>query len=184
VADRTKVPAHTRDAVLCEAGYMCGNPRCRHILTLELHHIVWVRDGGGNEPANLLCLCPNCHALHTAGHIPQSAILHWKGALEALNHAFNRESRDLLLFLHATDRKSIWYTGDGLLRFASLISAGLVEIAKIRHGEGAREKREGFLGPHTVEQTPPLTTGMVRLSERGRHLVKAWLAGEAISLIA
>ena len=164
---------------------MCGNPRCRHILTLELHHIVWVRDGGGNEPANLLCLCPNCHALHTAGHIPQSAILHWKGALEALNHAFSRESRDLLLFLHATDPESIWYTGDGLLRFASLISAGLVEIAEIRHGEGALGKRRGgIFGDYSVEETPPLTAGMVRLSERGRHLVKAWLAGDAIRQLA
>lgn len=164
---------------------MCGNPRCRHILTLELHHIVWVRDGGGNEPSNLLCLCPNCHALHTAGHIPQSAILHWKGALEALNRAFNRESRDLLLFLHATDLESIWYTGDGLLRFASLISARLVEIAEIKHGEGAKERvKGGFLGDYTVEQTPPSTACMVRLSERGRHLVKAWLAGDAISPLA
>lgn len=35
---------------------MCGNPRCRHILTLELHHIVWVRDGGGNEASNTTVL--------------------------------------------------------------------------------------------------------------------------------
>jgi hypothetical protein len=102
---------------------MCGNPRCRHILTLELHHIVWVRDGGNNEPSNLLCLCPNCHALHTRGHIPQQAIIHWKGTLEALNRAFSRESRDLRLYLHKTQSKGIWYTGDGLLRFAGLISA-------------------------------------------------------------
>ena len=164
---------------------MCGNPRCRHILTLELHHIVWVRDGGGNEPSNLLCLCPNCHALHTAGHIPQSAILHWKGALEALNHAFNRESRDLLLFLHAIGPKSIWHTGDGLLRFASLIAAGLVEIVEIRHGKGSRGKRKGLLlGDYEVEETPPLTAGRVRLSERGRHLVEAWIAGDAISPLA
>ncbi len=40
MADRTKVSAAAREEVLCEAGYMCGNPRCRHIFTLALHHIV------------------------------------------------------------------------------------------------------------------------------------------------
>ena len=179
MAERTRVPAAVREQVLCEAGYMCGNPRCRHILTLELHHIVWVRDGGGSEPTNLLCLCPNCHALHTKGHIPQTAIVHWKGTLEALSRAFSRDSQDLLLFLHKTDCAGIWYTGDGLLRFAGLISAGLVEIAETRHGEGAKVKVEGILFEHHVEQTPPLTTVLVRLSDRGRHLVETWLAGEA-----
>jgi hypothetical protein len=43
-------------------GYKCANPTCRNVFTLELHHIVWVKDGGGNEPDNLLVLCPNCHA--------------------------------------------------------------------------------------------------------------------------
>ena len=64
------IPPATRQLVLLEAGYMCANPACRRILVLELHHIEWVKDGGGNEPSNLLPLCPNCHALHTAGHIP------------------------------------------------------------------------------------------------------------------
>jgi hypothetical protein len=45
---RATVPAATRTAVLMESGYKCGNPACRNILTLGLHHIVWVRDGGGN----------------------------------------------------------------------------------------------------------------------------------------
>ena len=54
-----------RQLVLLEAGYKCANPSCRHILTLELHHIVWVKDGGGNDLENLLALCPNCYSLHT-----------------------------------------------------------------------------------------------------------------------
>src|SRR5690242_13197636 len=91
-ANRKKLPSVTRQQVLMEAGYKCGNPTCRHILTLELHHMVWVKDGGGNEPSNLLALCPNCHALHTNGHIPETAIRHWKGMLVALNHAFDRKS--------------------------------------------------------------------------------------------
>ena len=116
-SNRTSIPAAGRDEILYEAGYMCGNPRCRHILTLELHHIVWVRDGGGNEPDNLLCLCPNCHALHTRNHIPHKAIIHWKATLQALNRAFSRESKELLLYLYATRKLGIWYSGDALLRF-------------------------------------------------------------------
>src|SRR5687768_8506061 len=100
MATRTKIRPLVRDEVLREACYMCGNPRCRHILTLELHHMVWVKDGGGNDPTNLIALCPNCHSLHTQGHIPESAIRHWKGILHALNHAFNKESMDLLLYLN------------------------------------------------------------------------------------
>ena len=68
---RQPIPRSTRELVLLEAGYKCANPVCRHILTLELHHIVWVSHGGGNNLDNLLALCPNCHALHSAGHIPE-----------------------------------------------------------------------------------------------------------------
>src|SRR5437762_14381541 len=88
-----------RDEVLREAGYKCANPTCRNILTLQLHHIVWVKDGGGSEPYNLVALCGHCHDLHTQGHIPASAVRHWKGLLVALNQAFSRESSELLLYL-------------------------------------------------------------------------------------
>ncbi len=115
----------TKQLVLLEAGFKCANPRCRHIITLEVHHIVWVKDGGGNEPDNLLALCPNCHSLHTAGHIPQSAIRAWKSLLVSLNNP-NRLSADLLLLLydeqkrveskHKTEEQPppFRFTGDGL----------------------------------------------------------------------
>ena len=45
-----------------EAGYKCGNPTCRNVITLELHHIEYVSDGGGDDPSNLLVLCPYCHS--------------------------------------------------------------------------------------------------------------------------
>ena len=83
---RRTIPPATRQAVLLEAGYKCANPVCRHILTLELHHIVWVKDDGANDLDNLLALCPNCHSLHTAGHIPASAILAWKSLLQSIGN--------------------------------------------------------------------------------------------------
>ncbi|RIL09757.1 hypothetical protein DCC79_10070, partial [bacterium] len=88
-----------RDEVLREAGYKCANPTCRNILTLQLHHMVWVKDGGESTAINLIALCGHCHDLHTQGHIPATAISHWKGLLHALNHAFNKESMDPLISL-------------------------------------------------------------------------------------
>ncbi|MGH8769775.1 MAG: HNH endonuclease [Burkholderiales bacterium] len=105
LGSRRSVPAHTRQLVLLEAGYMCANPRCRHILTLELHHIIWVRDGGGNDPANLIALCPNCHSLHTLGHIPKEAVRVWKAMLVSLN-GVNRASIDVLIHLHRMEQRS------------------------------------------------------------------------------
>lgn len=127
-----------RDEVLREAGYKCANPTCRNILTLQLHHMVWVKDGGGSSALNLIALCGHCHDQHTHGHIPASAISHWKGLLHALNHAFNKESMDLLLFLSHEGIENVWYTGDGFLKFAGLVAAGLVEIAESQFSVGAR----------------------------------------------
>lgn len=104
---RTRIPPTTKLQVLAEAGYMCANPRCKHMLTLELHHLVWVRDGGGNEPVNLLALCSNCHDLHTRGHIPRTAIEVWKQMLMLVGGSLDRESLDLLLFMYKFEKGSL-----------------------------------------------------------------------------
>ena len=135
---------------------------CRHILTLELHHIVWVKDGGGNDTINLLALCPNCHSLHTAGHVPQEAIRHWKGMLVALNHAFGFRSLDLLLFLRVTPDRKLWDSADGVLQFAGLVAGGLVAITV-----------ETVATPWQITQS----SHRVALTEKGSALVDAWLAG-------
>src|SRR5688572_22739544 len=82
---RKAIPTAVRQQVLLEAGYMCANPRCRYIITLELHHMEWVKDGGENAADNLLALCRNCHGLHTVGEIPIEAIGVWKEMLATLN---------------------------------------------------------------------------------------------------
>jgi len=58
-----------------------------------------VKEGGGNEPSNLVALYPNCHSLHTARHIQQQAIGAWKSLLVSLNNP-HRASADLLLVLY------------------------------------------------------------------------------------
>jgi len=163
---RKKIPKETTFEVLMEAGYRCGNPACGHILTLEIHHIIWVKDDGGNEPSNLLALCPNCHSLHTQGHIPQEAIRHWKGMLLALNHAFDRQSMDLLLYLHIPQGISIVYSGDGVLHFAGLIAKGLVGVGNSTYS--------GMIGPGYV----PQSSHQLYLTQSGKQLVEAWLSGD------
>ena len=168
---RKKIPVTIRDEVLREAGYKCANPVCRNILTLQLHHIEWVKVGGETAATNLLALCGHCHDLHTQGHIPASAIRHWKGILHALNSAFNKESMDLLLFLANADCTKVLYTGDGLLRFAGLIASGFAEIIDSHYGVGLRYGNS----PPTA---PPSSTHRVQLSEKGRAFTIAWLAGD------
>jgi HNH endonuclease len=179
---RRPLPPLVRDEVLREAGYMCGNPVCRRVITLEVHHIEWVRDGGGNKETNLLALCPNCHALHTSGRIPQRAIRHWKGMLHALNHAFNKEAMDLLLYLRLPAVRTVWYSGDGLLRFSGLIAAGLVDVTKVASAIGRRSRRVALRYLMNSEEPPltrsPTTTVRVGLSAKGKELVRAWLAGD------
>jgi hypothetical protein len=164
-------PPSVRDEVLREAGYKCANPACRNILTLQLHHMVWVKAGGGNQPTNLIALCGHCHDLHTQGHIPLSAIRHWKGLLHALNYAFNKESMDLLLYLNRPSIENVWYTSNGLLRFAGLIAAGLVDIVASQFSVGVRY---GDSAP----TSPPTTSVRISLTDKGKLLVDSWLRGD------
>jgi len=169
---RTRVPEHTRTLILLEAGYKCANPVCRHILTIELHHIVWVKDGGTNDPENLLVLCPNCHSLHTQGHIPETAIKNWKNLLVALNST-NQCTADLLLLIAAEEERfdgsvefpngvppRFRFTGDGLPVLAGLITSGLLEISK--RYSGASLSGGG------------MPSFEVQLTKKGTHFVKAW----------
>lgn len=167
-AERTKLPLQVRHQLLMESGYKCGNPACRNVITLELHHIQYVSERGGDDPTNLLVLCPYCHSMHHAGHIPMEAIRLWKGLLVALNQGFDRQSLDLLLFLHKSQAIQIWLSGDGLVAFAGLIGAGLVAIA---------ETNWSFRAPGDPGRMFHQSSHKLSLTEKGKLLVEAWLAG-------
>jgi hypothetical protein len=163
-----------------EAGYKCANPVCRHILTLELHHILWVKECGGNGVSNLLALCPNCHSMHTAGHIPRSAVKTWKSLLTALNNP-NRNTADLLLFLYNEEKSPASANGaeprsrpfevssDGLLLLAGLVVSGLIDKKDSDPDDGTPRYRLVGAGG--------MPTYHVNLTEKGRRIVDAWLSG-------
>ena len=176
-----RIGAATRQQVLIEAGFHCANPICRSILTLELHHIDWVKDGGGNRLENLIALCPNCHSLHTKGHIPREAIEVWKSILTSINNP-HRSSADVLLVLFEEDQRiasapdpsavpgPFSFTGDGLGVLAGLMTSGLVTITRRRSG-----------GSAWGGGTPYFNVG---LTDSGRLVVKAWRTGRADHLRA
>lgn len=82
---RVAIPEQIKREVLTEAGYKCANPVCQTTLALDHHHIDYVSEGGGNEAANLIPLCPTCHSLHHKGVIAKEAILEWKERILRLN---------------------------------------------------------------------------------------------------
>src|SRR5262245_47653048 len=116
---RKAIALSVKQHVLHEAGYLCANPACRTVLTLDIHHLNYVSDGGTDTAENLLPLCPNCHALHHKGVIPRTSLKAWKMFLLALNEAFDKQSINILLTL-AKLGVIQRVTGDGLIRLAAL----------------------------------------------------------------
>jgi hypothetical protein len=161
----------TRREVLHEAGYRCANPGCRTIITLDIHHIEYVSKGGGNGAANLLPLCPTCHALHHSGQIPLESIRAWKMLLLSLNDSFSRIAVDLLLALDHLGRKPVLITTDTILMMGSLIASGLITVTHPSAG--------------TIPDQDFNQSRFVSLSDKGRTFVAAWKAGkqaEAVNL--
>jgi hypothetical protein len=167
---RRAIPAHIRREVLAEAGYYCGNPTCRVMVsTLDIHHIVEVAEGGTNDPENLIALCPNCHRNYHSGPITQEDIQNWKIILVELNSAFRKEDINKLLFL-ASDGvpKNIFLvTGDGLVQFASLIAHGLVKTGSSQRGGGG-----------STMTGPAMSSHELKITARGEALLRAWRVGD------
>jgi hypothetical protein len=126
-----------------------------------MHHIHEVSAGGGDEPFNLIALCPTCHALYHRGTISADAIYAYKAMLVAISRAFDLDAVDRLLFLRMCP-DGIVLSGDGLLHFARLIAAGLACFC-----------------PHKSSNE---FYHRVTLSEQGRLLIQAWQRGDRAEL--
>jgi len=182
---RRPISPRTRQTILTEAGYKCGNPKCAEI-TLDVHHIEPVESGGSNDESNLIALCANCHARITRNSIPLSAAKVWKGVLVRLNGAFARETIDLLRFLAHPKTVELRYRGGDVLRFAPLVAAGLADIEREQKGPGSvmvtGEGEDALRHAHDffdeVEAPELDDTWQVRLSAKGKALVDSWLEGE------
>jgi len=145
--------------VLIEAGFRCAVPTCRNTLAMDLHHLWQFSAGGGDTIANLIALCPYCHGLHHRGTIPAEALYVYKSLLVSLGQAFDVAGIDNLLFLHVPNNEPLIVSGDGVLTFARLIASGLVKFSLEANNNGQ------------------LVTYSISLTERGAHLISAWLSG-------
>jgi hypothetical protein len=164
---RKSVPTDVKQTVLHEAGYKCGRPACRNVITLDLHHLVPVADMGGDTSDNLLPLCGYCHDMHRAGHFPEGSLRAWKMLLVAMNEAFDRASVDTLLTLDKlTQVKGV--SADGVLRLGSLIASGLVNASFRFVGPGGAITED-----FTLELTP-----------KGKLFLEAWKKGDQDAALA
>lgn len=162
---RKAIPNSIKQQVLHEAGYRCSNPTCRTIITLDIHHLQQVSEGGGNTVENLLVLCPNCHALHHRGTISIESLKTWKFLLISLNEGFNKNSIDVLLAM--PEIKELSVSGDGFLHIACLITGGYLSISTQIFGSGGRG--QSFF--------------TLRLTDKGKLFVEAWKDGNQSAAI-
>jgi hypothetical protein len=167
---RKSLPVDVRSLVLHESGYKCGNPVCRSILTLEIHHLVPLAKDGDDEPDNLLALCPNCHALHHKGEIPISSIRAWKLLQLAINEAYDKRTMDLLNTLDKVGL--IFVSGDGLLICSTIVAADLVDVQT--WGAQMMTMERGFEVPYY----------RLSLTARGKALLEANKLGDQRAALA
>jgi len=166
---RKTIDIATRREVLHEAGYRCANPGCRGIITLDIHHIEYVSDGGGNGAENLLPLCPTCHALHHSGQIPRESIRAWKMLLLSLNNGFSKVAVDFLLALDHLGSKPLLVATDTILMMGSLVSSGLLTIEHPSLGD--------------IPERDFTQSRFISLSAKGIAFVAAWKAGDQAAAI-
>ena len=162
--ERKKISLKTRLIVLTEAGYRCAVPTCRQILLLDLHHMYQVSEGGGDEPLNLIALCPNCHALYHRFDISADSIYAYKAMLVAIGRAFDVQAIDQLMFLGQIKRDFLIVSGDGVLHFSRLIAAELASVDP------------------KANNNDLIVTYTVNISSKGRLLVDAWKQGDRTQL--
>ena len=162
--ERTKLPLKTTTMVLTEAGYRCAVPTCRGILALDMHHVWEVSVGGGDDPSNLIALCPTCHALYHRGTIKKESIYAYKSMLVALSRAFDVETIDRLLFLRNCPDDFVIVSGDGLIAFSRMIAADLV-LCRMK-----------------ANSNWVIVTYAINISPKGRHLVDAWAQGDRLAI--
>ena len=173
--ERRRITESLKRKLLLEAGYKCGNPACRNIIFLDVHHLVPVKKGGGNTEANLIALCALCHDLHHRGQIPGEHVQTWKLMLVRLNEAHMTHAIERLLFLASPtnlgsppDGYPMYVSGDGVLTCADLITAGLVEAVFVHSSFGGGLWQQHF---------------KLSLTARGEQLVGAWKAGAGMEAV-
>jgi len=166
---RKSLALDVKKLVLHESGYRCANPTCQTILTLDIHHLEYVSEGGKDTSDNLLPLCPTCHALHHHGTIPSESLRAWKMLLISINEGLDRKSMDRLFALDGMDQVGLYVSGDGLFECGALLASRLISVVDVSISLG--HKGSG----HALYK--------IMLTERGKAIVCAWKRGDQQGVI-
>ena len=160
--------------MLHQCGYLCGNPMCGAMITLDMHHLKPVSQDGGDRPENLIALCPNCHRRHHQGDIPEASLRAWKTVHLALSEAYDIRSIDILFMLKKMT--SVFIRGDALLQIPGLIASDLISVTPFRKiiqshkvikylGEDNSTSEDGYL---------------MALTPKGLTLIENWASGKVV----
>jgi len=169
---RKAIPIDVRTIVLHESGYMCGNPVCRELITLDMHHLIQVCKKGKDRPENLLALCPNCHRRYHNNEIKEESLRAWKYILLSLNEAYSKKEIEFLLTLNKLN--NVFVSDDCIFDISGLYASNYIEIKPdintILEGQDAsgrfrRSSQSGY---------------RINLSDKGKQLINAWLSGKQI----
>lgn len=97
-------------------------------------------------------------------YMSRDEIYAYKAMLVAISRAFDLDAVDRLLFLRPLKKDTLVVSGDGLLHFGRLISAGLVTFTQ------------------KANNNWQIVTYSLNISERGSQIVDAWRQGDRTRL--
>lgn len=117
-----------------EAGHRCAIPTCRHI-DVDVHHIIFVEEGGDDVYDNLIAICPNCHRMAHQGKIDRKALRIYKANLRFLHDKYSNAEMDIMFELAALppDSGREWMPYLNIL-VKRATDAGLLELVKPQGG--------------------------------------------------
>lgn len=104
---RPKIPAELKRRVLLEAGHRCAIHTCRYIDVVIIHHIIPWAKCKKHEYANLIALCPNCHAKADQGEIDRKSLRIYKANLRYAYDKFSTLEIEILFELYKEREKTV-----------------------------------------------------------------------------
>lgn len=129
---RDTIPADVRRQILVEAGHRCAIPTCR-ATTTEIAHIVPWAQSKDNSAANLIALCPNCHArFDMSKEIDQKSIRMYKHNLAILNSRYGEFERRMFEYV-ARNKVDMFMVGaGGDLLLANAVKDGIFKDLNVK----------------------------------------------------
>lgn len=102
---------------------------------MDIHHIVFVEDGGQDVYENLIALCPNCHRLVHDGKIDKKSLRIYKANLQYLHDKYSNAEMDILFDLATKPLgHGLPWTPHLTILIKRALDSGLLEL----HDPGAR----------------------------------------------